>query len=49
MTIIKCNNCETQYKENQINIVECTKCKTDEYLMELVTPLERLGNILINN
>ena len=34
MTMIKCNNCETQYKENQINIVECSECKTDKYLME---------------
>ena len=34
MKIIKCSNCETQYKENQINIVECSECKTDKYLME---------------
>jgi len=40
MTIIRCNDCDTLYEENEINIVECTKCKTDEYLMELVTPNE---------
>ena len=35
MTIIKCNNCETLYEEDEINIVECIECKTDQYLMEL--------------
>ena len=40
MTIIRCNDCDTLYEENEINIVECTKCKTDEYLMKLVTPTE---------
>ena len=34
MTIIKCNNCETLYEEDEINIVECFNCKTDEYLTE---------------
>ena len=34
MTIIKCNNCEAVYEENEINILECLECKTDEYLME---------------
>ena len=34
MTIIKCNNCETLYEEDDINIVECLYCKSDEYLTE---------------
>jgi len=32
MTIIKCSQCETVYQEDEINIVECLECKTDEYL-----------------
>ena len=35
MTIIRCNNCETLYEEDEININECTECKTDQYLTEL--------------
>jgi hypothetical protein len=35
MTIIRCNNCFSHYEEEDINITECSKCNTDEYLMEL--------------
>mgnify|MGYP001477657720 CR=1 FL=1 len=34
MKIIKCTNCETHYQENEINIIECVDCKSDQYLME---------------
>jgi Zn finger protein HypA/HybF involved in hydrogenase expression len=34
MTIIKCNDCETLYEKDDINIVECLYCKSDEYLTE---------------
>lgn len=35
MITIRCNNCETLYEEYEINIVQCTECKTDQYLMQL--------------
>ena len=32
--IIKCTNCGKCYEETTINIIECSECKTDAYLME---------------
>jgi hypothetical protein len=35
MIIIRCNNCYSQYEEEDFNVIECSQCKTDEYLMEI--------------
>ena len=32
--IIQCTNCGKCYEETTINIIECSECKTDAYLME---------------
>ena len=43
MKTIQCTNCETYYKEYEINLIECLKCKTDKYLMEIMTRKEALN------
>ena len=32
--IIKCSNCGNYYEETTINVIECSECKTDKYLLE---------------
>lgn len=37
---IRCNQCYRTYKEDELEIIDdmraCTKCKTDEYLMDII-------------
>ena len=32
MIIIKCSNCESIFEEDEVNVWECSECKTDEFL-----------------
>lgn len=35
--IVRCNNCCSIYEEQDFNIIECSKCKTDKYLIDFET------------
>lgn len=42
--IVRCNNCYSIYEEQDFNIIDCSKCKTDKYLMDIETINQELTN-----